>query len=539
VTATAAQDAPTLGAPSVTWGPITQVERAHPELGPRQVLDRFPLPPGARWAVYAAAIVHEIPVNAPHFTWNTSPPPDARVGSILSPARHFPGSIEAALQMVPELAGQQIRLLVELPPDPDTQPAQRIAFLAPSTGVAGPGFQVYEAEGKTGPACWIVRGEYARRSAADFTLGEPGPEQQTARFSPRKSTRKVVLPREFADHQLIMPNIQNHATRHLGQIMAGAATWEHDPNSKAFQARINGQTVGMIAIGSEGVDEAARIGSVLSPRALQTMVAVTNLILQKTHGMPVNRGATIHVREIALATGHTSSGKRAIDPATLARIGADLRAMSRVMTWGADGPWNKQNHRYPSAWIAPLIVIAAVHVEQPSLHGDPVPYEFDAMLGRPWAAAVRDHFDVAQVAPGFLKLDASRDEQAIRLAWWYQTQFRYGMMYGPRSSFPSLKELTARAVLSPSTQGADKHETKNLRRLLDRLDGWHRKLAELEIIGSFRLLPAMPSDTPLRTLCEACWYGVAPPAAISGAYEPQRYKIRAADSGRKGESNAG
>jgi hypothetical protein len=90
--------------------------------------------------------------------------------------------------------------------------------------------------------------------------------------------------------------------------------------------------------------------------------------------------------------GYTASKDRAIDPIITQRIASDVFLLNRVVTWAADGQYERQ-----SGWIAPLIVISAVHVEQETFDGPALPYEFDAMLGRNWAAALANT-DILQVA---------------------------------------------------------------------------------------------------------------------------------------------
>jgi hypothetical protein len=110
--------------------------------------------------------------------------------------------------------------------------------------------------------------------------------------------------------------------------------------------------------------------------------------------------------------GCTAGKDRAIDPLITQRIASDVFLLNRVVTWAADGPYERQKRKRQSGWIAPLIVITAVHVEQETFDGPALPYEFDAMLGRNWAAALANT-DILQVAAGFIELD---QESAIRLA---------------------------------------------------------------------------------------------------------------------------
>jgi hypothetical protein len=346
---------------------------------------------------------------------------------------------------------------------------------------------------------------------------------------PRKPNRKVILPYSTGE-LLLMPNIQLHGTRNLGHVLAGDPEWVYDPNQGAMVARTTTGTVGMIDL-SNGMDEegARRIINALAPRALQTIVAVSKLVYEKTAGMPINQVATLNVREIAIACGKKPDSSRKIDPDTLRRIGMDLRAASSILTWGADGPRDPKQRSRQSGWVSPILHITAVHVEQIGLDGDPIPYEFDVLLGRNWAAAIKEHYDVVQIAPGFMQLNPAREDQAIRLAWYYLTDFRYRMRRGPRRNPPSIKDMVAEARLQWDSQ--------NLRRSLGRLHKAHERLAELEIIGTFERTPSIEVDNDNRSewnasrVYEQGSYRVEAPAAILKAYQdhqkPNGSKARA------------
>ena len=221
----------------------------------------------------------------------------------------------------------------------------------------------------------VLYGELFRRLLKDMIAG--GAPHGTA---PRRSNRKIQA-LSFPNGLLPVPNILNHGTRHLGQMLSGGAEWTTDPEHQAMLATINGRTVGMIEFGIGGEDEAGRIIDALGPRSLKCMVAISGLIYDKTRGSLVNHGATLTVGEIARAMGYKPNVARAIDTDITLRIAAELRGLTKIMTWGADRPYDKKAMRVPSGWIAPLLVILAVHVEQAGLDGTTVPIEFDAVLG--------------------------------------------------------------------------------------------------------------------------------------------------------------
>ncbi len=347
----------------------------------------------------------------------------------------------------------------------------------------------------------------------------------------RKHNRKVTLSYDI-DSLLQVPNIQGHGTRHLGQVIAGGAEWEHDANRQAMLASIDGSPVGMIDLTAGDKAGAERLIGALGPRALQTVVATSKLVYEKTKGMPINQVATLDVREVATALRKKPDRWRKIDPDTLRRIGADLRAASRIQTWGADGPWDPKRHSARSGWVAPILHITAVHIEQLSLDGEAIPYEFDVLLGRNWATAIKEQYDVMQIAPGFMELDPSTENQVIRLAWYYCTEFRYAMRKGRKKSPSSIPEIIRLARLE--------WDTNNLKRSLTRLDKAHHRLAELQIIGTFARTPAFGVEDdnrtgwPPRKVYEQGAYQVEPPAAILQAYDEQRQKALAErETGRK------
>ncbi len=178
--------------------------------------------------------------------------------------------------------------------------------------------------------------------------------------------------------------------------------------------------------------------------------------------------------------------------------------------------------------------ITAVHVSQPGFDGEVLALEFEAMLGRNWAEAIKDDFNVVQVAPGLMELDPTHDANAIRLAWYYLTEFRYRMTKGPRKEPPRIEKLLADAKIPV--------DRRKLTRTLDRLDGWHRRLHELQIIGRYERTPPAAEACPWqpsRVYAEG-FYGVEPPTTILAAYREQREKSLAeARRKRAGRRTAG
>lgn len=344
-------------------------------------------------------------------------------------------------------------------------------------------------------------------------------QREWRRRVPRKSNRKVDL--VFDPSELLqVPNILQHGTRNLGLVLSGAGDWQTDPMGGKKLALVNGHPIGFIEIGDGGEDEAGRIIDKLGPRALKTMIAVSKLLYEKTRGYPVNQAATLTIREVALARGEKPDKSRKVDPEVLRGIAHDLRACTRLFVWGAGGAYDAKKRAAPEGWLSPLLLITAIKVSQKMLDGDELPYTFDAMLGRPWAEAIKDRFDVMQVAPGFMRLNPTRDEHAMRLAWYYLTTFRYRMQKAPRMPPVKIERLCADARISI--------DRNNLGRFVRRLEDWHARLRKEEIIGDYGRAPDLPIDTtqPSRFVAETA-YWAEPPGAILEAYREQREKALA------------
>jgi hypothetical protein len=361
-----------------------------------------------------------------------------------------------------------------------------------------------------------------------FQAAAQRPAQAAPPPPPRGSNRKITLP--YPDGSLFgMPNIQNHGVRSLARIAAGDAAWQADPSGRGGQLAVfDGKAIGRIDF-TPGQETAERaLLDRLSPRAIKTMVATSRLIIEGTNRDPLNRGATIRVSEIARAMGYKPGAKRYLEPATLRQIAGDVYTLSKVETWAADGPYDPKTQHWQSGWVAPLIVIAAVHAAQTSMDGPPLPFEFDAMLGRNWAQALLST-DLLQIAPGLMEL---HDENPIRLAWYYLTEFRYRMTKPKAGTVRKVADLCAEARI-------DIGQPKHRGRFLSRLEQWHAQLAEQAIIGAYTRSPATEDVehdnawTPARIFAEG-EYHVEPPTAILEAYERARQKTLNGPKGKRG-----
>jgi hypothetical protein len=339
----------------------------------------------------------------------------------------------------------------------------------------------------------------------------------------RKSNRKIALP--WPEGTLFpMPNIQNHGTRNLVRTISGSVEWIDDPANAAWKlAVVNGQPIGRIDLtpGGRGLAE-RELTALVGPKAIKTMVATSRLIFERTNRQPLNKPVTLTVGEVARAAGYEPGQDRGIKPEILLRIGHELRALTRIMTWAADGPYDRKTGTRPSAWIAPLISITAVHVEQNTSDGRMVPYEFDAMLGRNWAQAFANT-DLLQVAAGFMELD---EDNTIRLGWYYLTEFRYQMT---SKKVGVTRKIAALCEAARIDTGQPKHRG----RFLDRLEKWHDDLQRHGVIGFHRRSPGLDTDHPPSQLFSEGEYFVRPPAPILEAYAAPREKAAARQEPRR------
>jgi hypothetical protein len=339
-------------------------------------------------------------------------------------------------------------------------------------------------------------------------LIEPGPQ--------RKSNKKIETPWED-DTLYPVPNVQNRGTRNLADIISGAAEWIDDPaRDESILAVLDGKSIGRIDLTPGRRGEAERkLTALVSPRTIKTMVATSRLIFERTNRLPFNKAATLSVGEVARAMGYEPGNDRGIKPEILHRIGHDLRVLSRVLTWAADGPYDRKTQSRTSDWIAPLIIISAVHIEQQTATGATVPYEFDAMLGRNWAQAFAET-DLLQVAPGFMQLE---EGNAIRLGWYYLTEFRYRMTDKKAGITRTIRSLCQEARIDPG-------EPKHRGRFLQRFEKWHDELQRQGVIGSHRRTPMLETDCPPSEVYAKGEYIVRPPKPILEAYAATRAKAQ-------------
>jgi hypothetical protein len=328
----------------------------------------------------------------------------------------------------------------------------------------------------------------------------------------RLPNRKIAMP--WIDGSLYeMPNVQNHGTRNLGVIVGGGARVELAPNGDAH-AVVNGKVAGMIELSDER--GFAQLAQALSPRAVQTMVAVSRLIWEKTGHQPLNRAALLSVGEVARAMGYEPGADRAINPEIMRNVARDLVHLSKIQTWAADGPFDRKARTHATGWVAPLLVISAVHIKRDTETGEALPYEFDAMLGRNWAEAAA-HYDMMQVPPGFMDLE---EDQEILLGWFYLTAFRYRMTKARSGVTRSIVTICEESGISP---GGSKHRG----RFLDRLGRWHSRLVETQVIGSYERRPALDANLPPGEIFAKGEYAVTAPVVLLQAYaEPRRQADR-------------
>lgn len=333
------------------------------------------------------------------------------------------------------------------------------------------------------------------------------------RATSRRNNRKITRP--WPDGTLFpTPNLQNNGTRNLANALSGGVAWTIGQSGAAELLAVRGgQPICRIDLtpGTEAAERA--LLEALGPRAIKTMVATSRLIYEKTNRAPINRGTTLSVAEVARAMGYEPGPNRTIKPEILQHIGADLRALSKIMTYAADGPWDPKRKSRPSSWVAPLIVVGAVHVTQEGPDGTLLPYEFDVMLGRNWAQAFAQT-DLLQVAPNFMELD---EPNTIRLAWFYLTEFRYAMTKAKAGLSRKIPALCDAAGIDPGT-------ATHRGRFLVRLEGWHGELQKQGVIGFYRRTPGLDTDRSPSEIFAEAEYLVRPPQSILDVYSAPREK---------------
>jgi hypothetical protein len=340
----------------------------------------------------------------------------------------------------------------------------------------------------------------------------------------RPSTRKIEVPWE-PNTLYPAPNLQGNGTRNLGRAAAGDVTWQEDQNGgSTMLALIGGQAVARVDLtpGREGEALRDDLMRVMSPRALKTMVGISRLIWEKTGRKPVNQVATVTLGELARAAGYEPGADRHIKADIRHRLGRELRALCSITTWAANGPYDKRTRSSPKEWVAPLLIIPAVHLEQLKTEDGPIPVEIDVMLGRNWATAY-SNTDLVQIAPGFMKL---HDDNVIRLGWYYQTEFRYRMTAQRVTVTRSIRSLCTEA-------GIDTGKAHDRGRFLGRLDKWHTELLEAGVIGAYRRAPATQGDAPPSQVFARGEYSVRPPDPILEAYKDVRAKAAKRPAKRK------
>jgi hypothetical protein len=334
----------------------------------------------------------------------------------------------------------------------------------------------------------------------------------------RKSNRKITLPSETGGLRAV-PNVQNHGTRTLARILSGNVGWLEDP-SGAMLAAIDGKTVGRVDLSESRGPEALRdlIARLDSPRTTKAMLTVSWLIYERSNHLPVDKVVRITVGELARAMGYQARANRSIKTEILENIGHDLQALAGIMTWAADGPYDKKRRGYDSGWVAPLIVLSAVHTHRDTSDGRRVPDELDIMLGKNWARAYAET-DLLQIADGLMKV---HDRNEFALGLYYQLQFRYRMTARKEGATRSIRSICEEAGIDP---GGPTHR----KRFLDRLESWHADLQAIGVIGHHRRSPALGTDLWPSEVFANGTYFVRPPAAIMTAYAPTRQR-RAAKS---------
>ena len=366
-----------------------------------------------------------------------------------------------------------------------------------------------ERDGRVSPimqAAWSVQADALIWSPV--STGTPDPTVAKR----RASTRKIVPPWD-SESLYPAPNVHNHGTRNLARAVSGTALWRNDPESRSLSALVGGEPVAMIDL-SPGQEEGALrriLEQVVSPRTIKTMVAVSRLVYERTDRKPVNQGCDVTLGELARAAGYTAGDDRKVSTEIRLRIAQELRALCAVKTWATDREYNKKTRRRAGSWVAPLLIISGVHLEELEDTEGPVPTEIGVMLGRNWANAYAST-DLVQIPAGFMRL---RDDNVIRLGWYYATEFRYRMTSKRVALERSIRSLCHEAGIDP---GGSAHRG----RFLDRLERWHTELREKRVIGSHQRGPSIGTDLSPGEIFERGTYAVRPPDDVLDAYAPAR-----------------
>lgn len=332
---------------------------------------------------------------------------------------------------------------------------------------------------------------------------------------PRRPNRKIAAP---STGLIEMANNGNHGTRNLGLLASDRTLWTPGPTG-GWHATIDGTLTGVIELTDE--EEFQRLAATISPRAMRTMIGVTQALYERTGHKPFNISVTFTLGEVARAAGYQADSSRHVDPETRLAIAHDLRLLTHIKTYGADGEYNAKSRRWASGWLAPLLNMTAVHLKT-DLLGETVPYEFDLMLGRNWATAMEE-YDVVQIAPGFREL---RGDNVTRLGWFYMTAFRDKMTKARSGVTRSLPALCHESGIAPGA-------ARDRGRFLGQLHRWHKELQDNGVIGSFERRPGADTrDAPVNVWTHG-EYMTAPPPAIIQAYAEQRRQALAKSGGRR------
>lgn len=358
-------------------------------------------------------------------------------------------------------------------------------------------------------AAWSVQTEAL--IWAPVSGGTPNPAAQKR----RASTKKIVLPWDSGT-LYPAPNIQNHGTRNLARAVSRTSLWRNGPEQGSLFALVGDEQVATIDLSPGQEENALReiLEQVVSPRTIKTMIAVSRLIWERTNRKPINQGCDVTLGELARAAGYTAGEDRKVSPEIRLRIAQELRALCAVRTWATDGEYNKKTRRRPGAWVAPLLIISGVHLEELEDTEGPVPTEIGIMLGRNWAQAY-EKTDLIQIPAGFMQL---HDDSVIRLGWYYVTEFRYRMTSRRVAIERSIKSLCDEA-------GIDSGGSTHRGRFLDRLERWHTELREKGVISWHQRSPGSDADQSPGAIFEGGTYSVRPPKDVAEAYAPTR-KLR-------------